>query len=62
MDSDPVLTITDEARAKIVEVRAAEENPGELALFVEVAGQQDGAYTYAMELRPLTEAGSADVG
>jgi Fe/S biogenesis protein NfuA len=59
--TDPVLTITDEARAKIIEVRAAEENPAELALFVEISGQQDGAHTYAMELRPLAEAGAADV-
>jgi Fe/S biogenesis protein NfuA len=58
---DPVLVITDEARAKIIEVRAAEDNPAELALFVEIAGQQDGAYTYAMELRPLAEAAAADV-
>jgi Fe/S biogenesis protein NfuA len=42
-------------------VRASEENPSELALFVEISGQQDGAYTYSMELRPLAEAGSADV-
>jgi len=59
--SDPILNVTDEARAKIVEVRADEEDPDSLALFVEIAGQADGAYTYSMELRPLTEAGSDDV-
>jgi Fe/S biogenesis protein NfuA len=59
--SDPVLTITDEARAKILEVRADEDEPDTLALFVEVAGHQDGAFTYNMELRPLSEARDADV-
>jgi Fe/S biogenesis protein NfuA len=59
--SEPVLTITDEARAKIVEVRAAEDDPDSVALFVEIAGQQDGAFTYAMELRPLSEAADTDL-
>jgi len=59
--TDPVLTITDDARAKILEVRAGEDEPDTLGLFVEIAGQQDGAYTYAMELRPLSEAADADV-
>jgi Fe/S biogenesis protein NfuA len=59
--SEPVLTITDEARAKIVEVRAGEDDPESLALFVEIAGQQDGAFTYAMELRPLEEAADTDL-
>ena len=35
----PVLTITDEARGKILEVRADEDEPDTLALCVEVAGQ-----------------------
>jgi Fe/S biogenesis protein NfuA len=60
-DLDPVLTITDEARAKILEVRAGEDEPDTLALFVEISGQQDGAYTYAMELRPLNEAADGDL-
>lgn len=59
--TDPILTITDDARAKIVEVRAGEENPDALALFVEISGQAEGAYTYTMELRPLAEAGTDDV-
>ena len=56
-----MLSITDEARAKILEVRAGETDPDTLALFVQVDGQSDGAYTYAMELRPLAEATDADV-
>jgi Fe/S biogenesis protein NfuA len=56
-----VLTTTDEARDKILEVRSGEDGPEELALFVEIAGQQDGAYTYTMDLRPIDEAGAVDV-
>jgi Fe/S biogenesis protein NfuA len=58
---EPVLEITDAAREKILEVRAAESDPEELALWVEVSGEQAGAYTYAMELRPLAAAGDGDV-
>ena len=53
---EPLLTITDAAREKIVEVRAAEPDPDSLVLWVEVSGQTAGAYTYTMELRPLDEA------
>jgi Fe/S biogenesis protein NfuA len=56
-----VLTITDEARDKILEVRTGEDDSEELALFVEIAGQQDGAYTYTMDLRPIGEARADDV-
>jgi len=61
MTDAPVLTLTDEARAKILEVRANEPDPDSLALFVEVSGRQDGAYTYSMELRPVSEAAAGDV-
>jgi Fe/S biogenesis protein NfuA len=57
----PILEITDAARDKILEVRAAEADADFLALWVEVSGEQAGAYTYAMELRLLAGAGDADV-
>jgi Fe/S biogenesis protein NfuA len=50
-----VLTITDEARAKVLEARAAEPEANDLALWVEVSGEQAGAYTYLMEFRPASE-------
>jgi Fe/S biogenesis protein NfuA len=56
-----VLTITDDARDKILEVRAGEDDAETLALFVEISGTQDGAFTYTMDLRPGGEAGGADV-
>jgi Fe/S biogenesis protein NfuA len=58
---EPILEITDAARDKILEVRAAEPDAESLALWVEVSGEQAGAYTYAMDLRPVVGAGDADV-
>lgn len=46
-----IVTITDEARAKVLEVRDEEADPGSLALWVEVNGEQAGAFTYLMEFR-----------
>lgn len=58
---DPILTITDEARAKILEVRAGESDAESLALRVAVSGEASGAFTYDMELVPLVEASDDDV-
>jgi Fe/S biogenesis protein NfuA len=57
----PLLTITDAAREKILEVRAAESDPDSLGLWVEVSGEADGAYTYTMELRPVDEASAEGI-
>jgi Fe/S biogenesis protein NfuA len=50
-----VLTISPEARQKVLEVRDAETEPESLALWVEVNGEANGAYTYLMEFRPVGE-------
>lgn len=52
-----MLTITPEAHEKVLEVRNAEAEPDSLALWVEVNGEQNGAYTYLMEFRPTAEMG-----
>jgi Fe/S biogenesis protein NfuA len=52
-----VLNITDEARATVLDVRKAEADPTSLVLWVEVNGEQAGAYTYLMEFRPIAELG-----
>jgi Fe/S biogenesis protein NfuA len=57
----PILSITDTARDKILEVRAAEPDGEAMALWVRVTGESGGAYTYDMSFRPLAEAGDADV-
>jgi Fe/S biogenesis protein NfuA len=58
---EPLVNVTDEARSKILEVRAGESDPDSLALWVEVSGQAGGAYTYEMYFRPIAEAGAEDV-
>jgi Fe/S biogenesis protein NfuA len=53
--ASPILTITADALATVLQVRAGEENPESLVLWVEVNGQQAGAYTYLMEFRSESE-------
>lgn len=56
--AEPLVALTDAARTKILEVRAAEADADSLALWIEVSGEASGAFTYTMELRPLAEAES----
>ncbi|MFO1536510.1 MAG: NifU family protein [Actinomycetota bacterium] len=58
---EPVLGITDAAREKILEVRAAEPEAGSLALWITVTGESGGAYTYDMSFRALADAGELEV-
>lgn len=50
-----VLTISPEAHQKVLEVRDAEPDGAALALWIEVNGEANGAYTYLMEFRPTGE-------
>jgi Fe/S biogenesis protein NfuA len=52
-----VLTISPEAHQMVLQVRNAEAEPETLALWVEVNGEANGAYTYLMEFRPTAEFG-----
>ena len=45
-DIAPVLTITPEGRATVLEVLANEAESETLALWLEVSGETGGAYTY----------------
>ncbi len=58
--SEALVTVTDAARVKILEVRASETDPDALALWLEVSGVQSGAYTYDMYFRRFDEAGAED--
>ena len=58
---EPILTLTDAARDKILEVRAAEADAETLALWVVVTGEAAGAYTYDMSFRALDDAGEIEV-
>ena len=57
----PVLAVTDPAREKILEVRGPETDAETLGLGSGQRREQWVPYTYTMELRPLAEAGDADV-
>lgn len=58
---EPVLTLTDAARDKILEVRAAEADAESLALWITVTGESAGAYTYDMSFRAAGDAGEFEV-
>jgi Fe/S biogenesis protein NfuA len=60
-DVTPVLTITDAARATVLEVLANEADPTSLALWLEISGVGDNAYTYDMYFQAIADAGAGDV-
>ncbi len=58
---DSLVAISPNARVKILEVRAAEPNPDELALWLEISGEQAGSYTYDLYFQKVAEASEHDV-
>ena len=60
MTDAPLLTITDAARQKILDVRAGEPDPDSLALWLDVSGVQGNSFTYDMYFHRLDEAGADD--
>ncbi len=56
----PVVTITDRARAMVLEVRSQESEAERLALWLEVNGVAGGAYAYDMYFEAATDAGPQD--
>ncbi len=56
----PVLTITPEARATVLEVLANESESDNLALWLEVSGENNGAYAYDMYFEALADAADGD--
>jgi Fe/S biogenesis protein NfuA len=59
--SDPAVTVTERARALVLETRAQESEPDRLALWLEVTGTAAGAYTYDMYFQAIDDASSDDV-
>jgi Fe/S biogenesis protein NfuA len=57
----PVLTISPEARATVMDVLAGEADAQALALWLEVSGESNGAYAYDMYFQSLSDAGAGDV-
>ena len=58
---DPILSLTEIARQKVLRVRAAESDPENLALWLEVSGVSNGKYRYDMYFQPIDYAGPNDV-
>ena len=56
-----VLNVTEVARQKVLRVRAAEDEPEKLALWLEIAGVANGKYKYDMYFQPVDYAGPTDV-
>jgi len=56
----PVLTLTDEARRLVVDLRADEPNAGELALWVEISGVSGGTFAYDVYFQAASDAGPGD--
>ncbi len=60
-DVRPVLTITPDARATVLEVLANESESETLALWLEISGEHEGAYSYDMYFQARSDAGAGDV-
>ncbi|HUY22289.1 MAG TPA: NifU family protein [Acidimicrobiales bacterium] len=55
-----VLTVTPAARGVVLDARAQEADAEHLALWVEVTGARDGAYTYDIYFQAASDAGAGD--
>lgn len=60
-DAADLLTITPEARSTVLDVLAQEPDSGSLALWLEVSGEANGAYSYDMYFQALSDAAADDV-
>lgn len=56
-----ILTVTETAVAKILELRQAEDDPDDLALRVAVTGIRGPEYTYDLTFEPVSEASETDI-
>jgi Fe/S biogenesis protein NfuA len=55
-----VVVVTDAARAKVLEIRAAEEDPDSLGLRIEIVGSNGAEYAYDLAFEPLADAAEGD--
>lgn len=59
--SEPILIVSDEARALVLDARQGEPDPDSLALWVEVSGEAAGSYTYDLWFQATADAGPNEV-
>lgn len=57
----PVLTVTPAARAVVIDARDQEADADRLALWVEVTGSREGAYTYDIYFQVAADASPSDL-
>jgi Fe/S biogenesis protein NfuA len=58
--TDAVVTVTDAAREKVLEIRSAEEDPDTLGLRIEVVGSSGVEYAYDLAFEPIDSAAEGD--
>ncbi|MGH9081971.1 MAG: NifU family protein [Acidimicrobiales bacterium] len=56
----PVLSLTDKAVTKVLDIRGAEPDPESLALWIEINGTNGDAYRYDMYFQAAADAGADD--
>jgi Fe/S biogenesis protein NfuA len=59
--TEPIITVTERALAKILELRAAEDEGDTLGLRIEVTGVRGADFTYDLAFEPLDERAEDDV-
>src|SRR6266545_1079640 len=59
--TDTIVRVTDNALAKILELRAAEDEPDGLALRIEITGTQGRDFTYDLAFEPVAESDDDDL-
>ena len=59
--TDPILSVSDKARKRVLEIRSGEEGGDALALWVEVAGVAGGEWAYDLYFDVADEAAAEDV-
>jgi Fe/S biogenesis protein NfuA len=59
--TDTIITVSDAALAKILELREAEDDPQSLGLRIEVTGVRGADFTYDLSFEPLDEADADDL-
>ena len=57
---DHVLTVTPEAIERVLEIRDADDDPGSMALRVEIVGVNGNEYSYDLTLAPIAEMAADD--
>jgi Fe/S biogenesis protein NfuA len=57
---DPVLTVTEKAKKHVLKIRAEEDNPESLALWIEIIGARGGEYAYDLYFDVADKAAEGD--